>query len=138
MSHRICVRVVLAGLGVLLLATTLATAQSGPIVSYTVAADGSALSYPGQSVTTPAGGPFNNIAFNFYACNTARLYGRHSSGSIRNVVYLYASLHWNSGQPRSGDARLFGAIRWNCQWTVHLRPHGDPAAQHPILLLCEF
>jgi hypothetical protein len=57
------------GLGVLLL--TAPSAQSTTIYSYQagIAGGGTNAQAPGQEVTTPSGGPWNNIVFNFYDSN---------------------------------------------------------------------
>jgi hypothetical protein len=56
---------------VCLVAGAAGRAEAGTIVEYTAGANAAANLFTGQSVTTPAGGPFNNITFNFFSDTAA-------------------------------------------------------------------
>ena len=83
-----------AGLGISAAqATVLVTDTAGP---------GSATDAFGQSVTTPAGGPFNNITFNFY--NVA------GAPTAAGILYIFNSVYGGTPNGLAGAGALAASI----------------------------
>ena len=62
----------------------------GLIISQNVGSIGSNISFPGIAVTTPGGGPWNNITFNFYDFDTGQPTQPEASGDLFLLTSTYA------------------------------------------------
>jgi hypothetical protein len=73
---------------VVFLGALAATAQAGPIVQYLDGTFGFASSFtPGESFTTPGGGPWNSISFNFYSNSPATTPAAAGTAFLLSMAY---------------------------------------------------
>jgi len=88
----------------------------------------------GQSVTTPAGRPWNNLRFNFVIGESGQLFGPQGTGAF-GTLFLLSQAYAGTAAGLDAATPGFLATPQDRQRNLALRARRDAPARHAVFLL---